>query len=66
MNEWLHLAELITILVANFSMIAWFRKDSKDDWVRSENTLEAIRVEMKDFHGRLCSIEERRLRRRDK
>lgn len=51
---------LITIIIANFGIIWWFRKESREDWIRCQNTLDAIQKEMGDFHRRLCKIEERR------
>ena len=68
------LIHLITIIVANLGVVGciwWFRKESRDDvkefrrecredWIRSQNTIEAIREEMKDFHMRLLEIEKRR------
>lgn len=53
-------------------LFIWYlRKDSKDDYLRLDKKLEqhrsetnaiiiAIREDMKDFHGRLCAIEERK------
>ena len=55
MNEgWM---QIITIMMSNLGVILWFRKESRDDWIRCENTLVGIREEMKDFHERLLQIE---------
>ena len=47
-----------------FSVTNSWRKEAKDDYVRVEARTEAliisIRSEIKDFHDRLCAIEERR------
>lgn len=43
------------------SVMLWnFRKDSKEDWVRTEAVLKGIQAEMKDFHDRLVKIEAER------
>jgi hypothetical protein len=60
----------ISYLIAIGVFIWHLRKDSKEDYIRMEHKLEswraesnamitAIREDMKDFHGRLCAIEER-------
>jgi hypothetical protein len=60
----------VSYLVAIGVFIWYLRKDSKEDYVRleakleswraeSNNVLKAIHEEMKDFHGRLCAIEEK-------
>ncbi len=55
MNEtWMH---VFTVIFANFGIIWWFRKESREDWVRCQNTIDAIKDEMKDFHERLLKIE---------
>lgn len=54
---------VITILATfagNFGIIIWFRKESREDWARCQNTIDAIKEEMKDFHERLLDIETRR------
>jgi hypothetical protein len=69
MNEtW---AQILTIVISNLGIILWFRKESREDWVRCQNTIDAIReeikeskenmrIEMKDFHERLLDIEKNR------
>jgi hypothetical protein len=69
MNEtW---AQILTIVISNLGIILWFRKESREDWVRCQNTIDAIReeikeskenmrIEMKDFHERLLDIEKKR------
>lgn len=62
--------QLLSLFLANAGMIIWFRSESRADWRHMDNKLEehrnetsyilrAIQSEMKDFHGRLCAIEER-------
>lgn len=55
MNEsWI---QVLTVLISNFGIILWFRKESREDWIRCQNTIDAIQKEMKDFHERLLDIE---------
>ena len=46
------------------AMFLWIRSEANADRREIDNKytalLEAIHLEMKDFHGRLCAIEERR------
>lgn len=61
-NEgWVQIASLF---LANAGLIIWFRAESRADWRHMDNKLDAsikaIQEEMKDFHGRLCKIEESR------
>lgn len=65
MNEsWSQVIVLIlgmfTIFAGNFGTILWFRKESRDDWIRCQNTIDAIQKEMNDFHKRLLKIEMRK------
>lgn len=58
MNEtW---AQIMTIMISNFGIILWFRKESREDWIRCQNTIDSIQKEMKDFHERLLEIEKGR------
>lgn len=40
-------------------LILWMRSESRNDWRHCDAHIKAIHEEMKDFHGRLCAIEER-------
>lgn len=51
---------ILSIILANFGIIFWFRKESREDWIRAQNTIDAIKDEMKDFHERLLALEMRR------
>lgn len=58
--------QFITFFLANTGMVLWFRAESRADWRHMDSKLDAMRelthaihLEMKDFHGRLCAIEER-------
>jgi len=45
--------QILTILIGNLSIILWFRKESREDWIRCQNTIDAIQREMKEFNERL-------------
>lgn len=49
------IANIGTILI----MFIWSTKLSTENRKQTARLLEAIQLEMKDFHGRLCAIEER-------
>lgn len=59
--------ELLALLITIVSLFLWCRSDAKDDYrqmqQRTEALIDVIRqeshTEMKDFHGRLCAIEEK-------
>lgn len=55
--EWI---QILSLFLANAGLIVWFRSESRADWRHMDAKLDAIHQEMKDFHGRLCAIEERR------
>lgn len=52
----------IAIIGSNIALISWLRSDMKMFEIKIENWKEQISQEMKDFHGRLCAIEERNKR----
>ena len=58
--DWVQFA---TFLIANisFSFILWLlnRAESRIDTRQIIDLITAIQQEIKDFHGRLCTIEER-------
>ena len=58
--DWL---QVLTLFFANAGLIIWFRSESRTDWRHMDAKLDAYmkqsQQEMKDFHGRLCAIEER-------
>ena len=55
-DTWL---QIISLFFANAGLIIWFRAESRADWRQSDAKIDAIHEEIKDFHGRLCAIEER-------
>jgi hypothetical protein len=50
MESWIQLIILL-------SFIYVFRKESREDWLRCESMISAIKEEMRDFHERLLKIE---------
>jgi len=62
--------QVFSLFIANAGLIIWFRTESRNDWRHMDNKLDAyhketnqlikaIQDEISDFHGRLCTIEER-------
>ncbi len=55
--------QVLTIAGSNLVLFLWVRTESRSDhralesWTKQMITL--IQTEMKDFHGRLCSLESR-------
>lgn len=58
--EW---AQVLSLFLANAGLILWMRSESRSDWrhmdAKLDARLDAIHQEIKDFHGRLISLEER-------
>jgi hypothetical protein len=50
---------VVTVVGANIGLIAWLRSDMKMFESEIRDWKNEINKEMKDFHGRLCAIEER-------
>lgn len=59
--DWL---QVVSIIASNFALFLWVRTESRANQRSLESAVSAqlagIREEIKDFHGRLCAIEERR------
>ena len=51
--------ELLVLLGTIVGLFVWNRSESREDNRRLLDLIEAINKEIKDFHGRLCSLEER-------
>ena len=49
----------IAIIASNVALISWLRSDMKTFETEVRGWREDINKEVKDFHGRLCKIEER-------
>ncbi len=58
--EWM---QILTIVGSNLVLFLWVRTESRADhralesWTK--NMMSIIQSEIKDFHGRLCAIEEK-------
>ena len=54
---------IASIVLANIGttilLFTWATNHASNDSKETRRILEAIQAEMKDFHGRLCAIEER-------
>ena len=50
---------VIAIVCSNIALIGWLRADMKSFEIKIDGWKEEINKEMKDFHGRLCSLEVR-------
>ena len=57
--EWI---QVLTVLGSTAGLLIWFRSESRSDYRHTDALLNGIKDEMRDFHGRLCAIEERRLK----
>ena len=52
-------AQLAVFLVSVFGLFLWTRSESRSDVRRIVDLIGAIKDEIKDFHGRLCELEEK-------
>jgi hypothetical protein len=59
-------ATVFTVIGSNIALMSWLRSDMKSFESKIDSWKEEINKEMKDFHGRLCSIESRYQRERFK
>jgi hypothetical protein len=49
----------IAVIASNIGIMAWLRSDIKSFETEIRGWKNEINKEMKDFHGRLCSLESR-------
>jgi hypothetical protein len=49
---------VLVILGTNTALFFWARSESRQDYRELRQLIDAIHTEMKDFHARLCVIEE--------
>ena len=58
--EWYQVA---TIVVTNLGLFLWTVRQSRSDYLQCQRSIESFKdimaKESKEFHGRLCAIEER-------
>lgn len=52
-------SQVMTIIGANLVLFFWLRTESRADTRLMLGMIDSIQKEIKDFHGRLCAIEER-------
>lgn len=52
--------QVLTIVASNLALFIWARTEANQDRRDMMSLMKSIQDEMKDFHGRLCAIEERR------
>ena len=57
--EW---TQFLILIVTMGGMFFWLRSEASADRRDIMGLISAIQAEIKDFHGRLCAIEERRRR----
>lgn len=51
--------QALAIIASNIALILVMFGTTVGIWLHTDKKIEAIQTEMKDFHGRLCSIEEK-------
>jgi hypothetical protein len=63
MIDWEIYSPILALILGNAAFIIplflWNRSESRNDMRLILGMISAIQTEMKDFHGRLCMIEER-------
>ncbi len=52
----------LSVVISVLGLFLWSRGESSSDRRATEAILKAIHDEIKDFHGRLCKIEEDKLK----
>lgn len=55
--EWI---QIFTVIASNMALFIWARSEARHDQQEIREIIRSIQDEMKDFHARLCVIEERR------
>lgn len=62
--DWIQIGAVIAVVVSNIGLFIWARSEANADrrefQAQLNAALKAIADEMKDFHGRMCAIEERK------
>lgn len=51
--------QFIIFIGSTIGLFFWNRSESRSDMRHMLSIIDAIQKEMKDFHGRLCALEER-------
>lgn len=60
--EW---TQLCLFFIGVFGLWIWNRAENRADYRHIEALIRSIQEEIKDFHGRLCAIEEKNKRGKD-
>jgi len=50
---------VMTVIGVNIALFSWLRSDLKSFETEIKGWKEEINKEMKDFHGKLCALEEK-------
>jgi hypothetical protein len=53
------IGSVVSIIASNIALISWLRADMKLFETKIDGWKDEINNQMRDFHGRLCSIEAR-------
>lgn len=53
-------SQIFTIIASNMALFIWARSEARHDQQEIREIIRSIQEEMKDFHARLCLIEEKR------
>ena len=51
--------QVMTIVGANMALFLWATRQARTDFLHTCRIIESIQSEMKSFHGKMCSLEER-------
>lgn len=51
--------QVMTIVGTNLALFLWSVRQSRTDFLHTCRIIESIQSEMKQFHGRLCTTEEK-------
>ncbi len=60
--EW---TQFVIFSVSVFGLFLWNRSESRTDMRQTQALIDAIRQDIKDFHGRLCTLEEKVKKRKE-
>ena len=58
-NEFVVHAEFVMLIFTIVGLFFWLRTESREDHRLALNMIDSIHEEIKDFHARLCVLEER-------
>lgn len=54
-----NIALVLVMMGTTISLFVWARIEAREDQAQIRDLVKSIQDEIKDFHGRLCAIEER-------